>query len=201
MKKRNLQNLITFSNNTMTCCDKCYGFLVDFISLPADEPLAYYVKSKNIPKVADILAKEFYRMFQSIKPLDYYYVVRKSLYSMDLSKKKEKYISDEHVRGMVKLEALLEMSYKDNINYIIFILEENSIIINKDIQLLWLANCIEHIWIHLENIHNEHTGKTDVSYGGPAIGMKSIQKENPQEEILILELKSQEQIEFDELYN
>jgi hypothetical protein len=189
----------------MTYCDKCYGFLVDFISLPVDEPLAYYVKSKNIPKVADILAKEFYRMFQSIKPLDYYYVVRKSLYSMDLSQKKEKYISDEHVRGMVKLEALLKMSYKDNINYIIFILEENSIIINKDIQLLWLANCVEHIWIHLENIHNEHTGKAPVSYGGPAIGMKSVQNkvlvEKPQEQIVIIELKTQEEKEFDELYN
>ena len=95
---------------------------------------------------------------------------------------------------MLKLEALLNMVYKDNISYIIFILEENSIITNKDIQLLWIANCIEHIWIHLENIHNEHTGRAPVSYGGPAVGMKSVKTE-------ILVEKTQDQIEFEALYN
>ena len=173
-------------------CDLCHGFLVDFISLPADRPLAYYVKSKNIPKVAHQLAKEFYYIFKHISPLEEYYVIKKLLYSLDLFKKKEQYISDEHVRGMIKLEALIELSYKDNINYIIFILEENTIIMNKDIQLLWIANCIEHIWIHLKQIHDEHTKVSDVSYGGPAIGMKSFS---------LVPVKTQEEKEFDELYN
>ncbi len=178
----------TFQCKTMEC-DLCHGFLVDFISLPADQPLAYYVKSKNIHKVAHQLAKEFYHIFKKINPLEEYYVIKKLLYSFDLFNKKEQFISDEHVRGMIKLEGLIDLSYKDNINYIIFILEENTIIMNKDIQLLWIANCIEHLWIHLHQIHNEHTGVSDVSYGGPAIGMKSVKA------------KTQEQKEFDELYN
>lgn len=175
-------------------CDKCYGFLIDFISLPVDEPLAYYVKSKNIPKVAHQLVKEFYRIFQTIKPLEQYFVARKCLLSIDVIDKKQQFISDEHVRGMIKLEALLELPYKDNIKHIIFILEENSIIMNKDIQLLWVANCIEHIWLHLDNIHDEHCGYAPVSYGGPAIGMKSIRNMNLVE-------KTQDQIEFEALYN
>ena len=173
-------------------CNKCYGFLVDFISLPADKQLAYYVKSKNIHKVAHELAKEFYHIFKKINPFQQYYIIKKVLYSFDLFNKKKQYISEEHVRGMIKLEGLIELCYKEDIDYIIFILEENNIIIHPDIQLLWIANCIEHIWIHLEQIHNEHTGVCDVSYGGPAVGMKSIN---------IVPEKTQEQKKFDELYN
>jgi hypothetical protein len=180
----------------MVCnrCDKCYGFIVDFISIPVDYPLSHYVKSKNIPKVADKLAKEFYRIFQTITSLEHYFIACKYLHSFHIINHIDNNITPENVRGMIKLEALCDLPHKDTIHYIIFILEENSIIINHDIQLLWIANCLEHLWMHLENIHNEHTGKVPVSYGGPPIGISPNKKVNIPE-------KTQEEKEFDELYN
>jgi hypothetical protein len=153
------------------CCDLCHGFLVDFLCFPIEPPLSKLIKTKNIPKVSHELAKEFYRIFKSINPLEHYYIVRKLLLSLNELKTPEKYISEECVRGMLKLEALIQLSYKDNIKHIIFILEENNIVIDKQIQLIWIGNCIEYLWMHLENIHNEHTGKAPVSYAGPPVGV------------------------------
>lgn len=158
-------------HDTIDPCDLCHGFLIDFLCFPIESPLTQYVKTKNIPKVSHELAKEFYRIFKSINELEYYYIIRKLAFSENVLKPSQPFISDHYARGMVKLEGLIDLPYKENVKHIIFILEENNITMNKDIQVLWIAYCIEHIWIHLGNIHNEHSKKRPATCCGPPIGI------------------------------
>jgi hypothetical protein len=172
----------------MNMCSICHGFLVDFICFPLPEPLRSCIKWKKFSKVSHSLAIEFQKIFLNLGELEEFYICKQILLNTDFHKQNLE-IPEECVRGMLKLNGLLEIKHKENIKQILFILEDNGIIYDQHVQLLWVGYCLEHLWIHLKNIHNEHSGLQPPSYSGPPIGINKQHKK-----VVVIENY------FDELY-
>ncbi len=126
--------------------------------------------------VAHSLAKEFHKIFHELGDLEEYSICRHILQLTNFEKI-EHGVSDDCVRGMLKLDGLLQINHNENIKHILLILEDSGIIYDQHIQLLWVGYCLEHLWTHLKNIHREHSGLQQVSYSGPPIGSTIIKQE------------------------
>ena len=182
-------------------CQRCLCFIQDYLLLPSakGDPFYSHVREAKLHSIASLLASEFYNFLQRITPSQSYMITNHSnIILKDLQTSHcQKY--DTSILQGIALFSAAEKTVKGEMD-VLKTLVEDCHILKRSMKIeAWLGYVLAFLWIHLDRIHTEHERNAVCSYAGPAMGMKSHQVY--QRTITVVDHRTEEQKEFDELYN
>lgn len=151
------------------CCDSCYGFLVDYISVVVStQGLASGSQGKRIRQAAPHLAYALNLFFSSLVPLDIYVIENTITLRFRLQKE------SSHMRGPILLTAVVNHNDrgKDLLTQMRLVLEDACIFGNEIEEDLWIGELLWDLWAQVITIHREHSKQTEPTGCGPPFGFR-----------------------------
>lgn len=180
-------------------CQRCKSFIQDYLLLPSvkGDPFYSHVREAKLRSVASLLANEFFAFLQRITPSQSYMITNHSnIILKDLQKEHGNSYEISMLQGIALFTAA-EKTVKGEME-ILKTLVEDCHILKRCLKVeAWLGYMLAFLWIHLDRIHSEHERNAVCSYAGPAMGMRS----HPVKQVVVVDTRTQEEKEFDELYN
>lgn len=176
-------------------CTRCKSFVLDYLLVPSikGDPFYTHVREEYLQKAGPKLAHEFFHFLERITPSQAYMIENHTrLIQKDLEKSRQ----DPLLKKGVALYAAAEKTLKGEMDVLLTLVEDCHILKKSMRAEAWLGTVMYFLWTNLRQIHTEHERNATCSYAGPAMGMRSYQLP-----IIAEDTRTQEQKEFDELYN
>ena len=179
-------------------CKKCLSFVLDYLLVPSVKGDSFHthVHCHRLKLVAPLLAVEMYGFLERVTPSQSYIVTKQIRIIFDDIKMQN---HPEDILWGIALYSSLAKVFKGEMDVIKTLVEDCQIIKRSMRVEAWLGTMLWYFWSHLPNIHAEHERNAVCSYAGPAMGMRS--HEPKITVVATVDTRSQEQKEFDELYN
>jgi hypothetical protein len=151
------------------CCDSCYGFLLDYISVVVStQGLATGSQGKRIRRVASQLAHALNLYFSSLVPLDIYVIENTVKLRFGIQ------TESLRLRGPILLTAVVNHNDrgKDLLTQMRVVLEDACIFSNEIEEDLWIGELLWDLWAQVITIHREHSKQTEPTGCGPPFGFR-----------------------------
>jgi hypothetical protein len=168
------------SKKSLHLCESCIGFITDWLRLPPhrDEFWVSKVKVSVLKRIAPVLAKELYRLIQSITGTDSY-IISNTIHMRLLAEEKRLAKENPSTQSLelfawhTTFNVILSQRGEADINHIKACIEDSGMIRSSSDCELWIGHSIWMLWTELLNIHLEHLKYKETTGAGPAFGMRT----------------------------
>jgi hypothetical protein len=177
-------NLHPISHQKNKMCSICESFLVDWLQVPIVNTDYFFDKIhyKRLKRFSNELSKELMRIVTRITPLVEYMMnkhierYKKEIQAQIIPEDFALELIPESIwlsiTNLAYFKTFDDTDFKGDLDYICTRLEEEGICKYNDFLYEFIGHCLQHVMTYIPSLHQEHTGRKMVTYGGPPIGVK-----------------------------